>query len=347
MNFYRLLGAMSKEVNLTKVTEAFGNYAKKVKLPSFKVPSVKASGGVVSIGADTLASLEKRVKLGYVADTMRKVYKIEKLPSSIELKLIDEVKHLPSYKVGVSKRAADTLEANIGAVGSNVTESTVAANSRLSKVIDYLKGKSFISITGGTVVIGVTTVYALQAIQRHRDMMSGCFRYEMVRGKIEACKVQSCSCVNGAPSQGGSNYCAADKLPADMLVTSGCSGSSGTVCVNCPSASFESDKGDVTSDDGLSNPAPNDNVYYECRNATFWEAVSDLVGDEVDKVIDIGTSVATEVGSALALLLKVLKYGAAVVGICGVIGAIAWIYFRVNKNAGEFDDDRIINDREF
>lgn len=326
MNLYRILGAASKESKLVNVTHAITRYANTIKLPSFHLPNLRHSGGLVHIGEDSLASLGKRLKLGYVADTMQKLYKIEKLPTQIERKLISEVADLPSYHVGKSKRAAETLEKNFGA---NITEEVVSKNPRLSKVIDYLKGKSFYSISGGIVLVGATTIFALDAINRHQKYMSGCFRYEMVGGKIIACKVQACSCVDGAPTDSGSSFCQVDKLPDEMKQVSGCKGTSGIVCVNCPIAQLEIDEGNLDSD--LTKPTTNDLIYYECKNASFWEAVSDLVGDQVDKVLDKVTQLTDEAVSGVELLLKIVKYGAAIIGVCGVIGAIVWIYFSVMR----------------
>lgn len=340
MNLYRILAVASKESRAVKVAGALENYAKAVKLPSFKLPTVVSTGGVMKIANVPVSFFETRLKLGYIGDTMEKIYKIEKLPSAIELKMINEVKDLPSYQIGKASRAAETLKDSVGTVGIGVTASDVAKNSKLTAIVDYMKGKSFWSLTAGTVVVGASTIYVLNAIEKHRNLMSGCFRYEMVNGKIEACKVQSCSCVDGVPAQGSSLFCSADKIPTSMLSTSACQGTTGRVCVNCP-IQTSSTSGDLDDTESLSKPADSDKIYYDCKSATFWEAVSDLVGDKIDAVVGIGESVVTEAGSALSLLLKVAKYGLVVIGVCGTIACVIWLYFYIQKSASVTLSDKV------
>lgn len=342
MKLFRILGAIGHDTPLTKIDSALGVFAKESNISNLFRGAVK-DGDVWKIGNKTTTELETSLKLGKIADSAPVIYKMEYVPSSLNQKLINEVKDLPSYRVGKVEKGVDDIKnlfkdtneySNlINPNHGNLTINMVENNAKLKSTIGQLIGKRYKSLTLGVVIVGASITVAIEKINEHRKNMSGCFRYYMENDVLVSCRVATCSCFDGSPiTSGGAVTCSPSLIPKSMSGLSNCSGTTGAVCAKCPSEEVLTvGKGDLNNPTSLTQDSTEDLVYYKCNQASILDAIGDLVGDGVDGLVDEikkGKEIFTDFFKYALLIVKyVLMVG-------GIVGAIILLYYGYTKVSG-------------
>lgn len=344
---FRIIGASIKESDLLKISKKIKDFATETNISTAIVPAVtKDSSGLIKIGNSSAVHLEKQLKLGNIGDAGKAIYQVDNIPPGVQTRLINEVKDLPSYHVGVTERGTDKLKSLMNnssdykklsdpKYAGKLTSEMVSKDSRLGKLCKYMTNKKFYSLSAGGLVLGATIPYVIQEINKHRERLSGCFRYTILNGQPSACKVASCSCADGAISTqvvDKVSLCDQSSIPDSMKNITSCGGTSGIACVNCPTSEVENaGKGDLTNDTSLDEVSPNDRVYYKCQIASILDAIGDLTADKIDEVNEQVGSIKDSIGSFLSLLITVAKY--IVVALAVIFAAITsiWLYRKVES----------------
>lgn len=348
-----MVRAASKANSLARVTELVGRYGKDFNI--YPKAITKAADGV-SFAGKIDKDIIKALKLGKFDDAAPFLYNINSIPSGLRYKLVLDVKDLPSYKVGLNEARGNKLKGLVKETSNSsdynkltdakssdaVTVADIEKNSNLKRVFDYIGGKKFITFTLGTLALtGVGTAYLLGEVKKHRNRMSGCFRYSVSEnGSVVTCKVAECSCLDGAMiSTENTKMCDNSiEIPEEMRKADNCKNVVGYGCVNC-GVEDDKDTGTVEDEDSLNDAAPGDEVFYKCNLPSFMDALGDLIDEEVDGVVNAVKKGANELGSLYSTVIKVLKWVVVGVGIILVIILFGWGIIKMRniskKNASE------------
>lgn len=351
---FRIVGAAAREVeDAAKIVKGLARFGEEVRISTQQLPSlIKIEKGVSKVGNIPLSTIEKNLKLGNVVDSAKVLYGIEHVPDTLRIRLDGEVKTLPSYHVGRVERGAEDMknlfkdlpdsknlsDANFA---GKLTEDMVKKSSRLQELVKFIGSKRFWSLTAGAVGITGGATYVISLINTHRLKLSGCFRYSVVNGKPLACKIAACSCNDGAiiVTDGVSMCGSSDMIPASMNIASACAETTGTVCVNCPSEQVLNEgKGSLDNPASLETHSQSDKVFYKCVNASIFDAIADLVGDQVDEVNRAVGAVTETVSDFLSLVFKILKWLGVFFAILIGLGGSAWAVVKYRQiNRGSYD----------
>jgi hypothetical protein len=250
----------------------------------------------------------------------------------------NEVKNLPSYKVGRLESKVNNIATSkvddVLKLKRDLTPDEVLKTSSGTKIVDYLKNKSFTSLTLGTVTIGVTATAVVAYVNRHRDKMSGCYKYTNTRGVVTACKVLESSCKDGVNNLGDGAYSNCTDVPLSMKKSS-CVGTIGYACINCPTQEVEDElRGSINDADSLD---VDETIYYQCNSPSFFDAVGDIVNNKIDELDNLLNTLKSSASGIFSWFAKNIKY----IGIAFVIAiilAIFAVFYSFTKKLGITED---------
>lgn len=329
MKLYRILGASSKVKTFEKIESALANYATTLS-NGVKIKGFSGVGKELKFNGLGVLEAEKALKKGDLS-SLNKIFEFDGVISpQVKSVINNEVKNLPSYKVGQVEGKVSSLKSNkipqeLTIPGKDLSVDEVLKTGNGNSLINYLKGKSFKSITLGTIVFGTSAVAIVAIINKHRSEMSGCFKYSVINGLLTSCKVIECSCKDGVINTTSSiSTCAA---PENMK-GGDCSKTSGYSCVNCPSPIVEDElRGDL---DNLESLNQDETIYYQCNDPSFIDAVGDIINDKMDDLGNI-LNVLNETGKGfLGWFTRNIKYIGIgiIIAILAIIAAMAYSVIR-------------------
>lgn len=325
---YRIIGAAIKETETLKIVEKLGQYSNNVlgKIPSKEVSIFNKE---VTMGGRLARDIEIGLKSGRV-DELKYIYKYDgNISPQIQQVLKQEVENLPSYKLAQVDNKVTNMsksidnEKFISKTADDLTDADVTNSKQMSGIVEYLKNKSFVSLSAGTVLIGGSVTAIVLYINRHRKAMSGCFKYEIKTKTMTACKIIKCSCLDGKINTEQSNIMVCSSIPESMK-NGDCGKTTGYDCVNCPPKSIDDEiRGDLAIDNTLDI---DDNVFYKCNKPSILDAISDLVGDKIDSIESIVGDTVDNVTGLFTTIINVLKYASIVGGVVFCAMLLFYLY---------------------
>lgn len=208
-------------------------------------------------------------------------------------------------------------------------ETVAKTDSKMKKLLTFLKKKwkTLITFTTGVALIG--TVALGIALEQHRKDISGCIVHYVSKNKKMSCKRIPLTCPEKYQTTKTIPACGSEIIETDLQKKSNCValGESTQICVHCDSnikdknhIQFVGDNDHVDSDSEDVEDTPEEKDYvFSCRDATFGEAIADAVGNVLDSVIKNVTDVTSGAVNIIKLLLKYGQYAVIVVFVFLVI----------------------------
>lgn len=334
---FRLLRVAERELDSLKITKALEKAGEEFGLHEL-APITRNSENVLHIGDRTAESLETSLKAGRIEEAISHIYHVKDVPESVKLKLLDQVKDLPSARVAAVEAKSAKVKSILKTAfeetpdikdladvdGPPLTVQQVQKNSNLIKTLDVLKASRIVSAYTGIVVIGGTTALIVAAINAHRKEMRGCYRFTNTNGTIHSCKIVESSCVDGAVDL-HETIRACTNLSADFndLGVGDCSKIVGVGCINCPPEHLKKivskDTEKIDKPETYAKQDASDLVSYHCNQPSVLDAMSDLLNERAGDVSralgDIGGTVGKAVKTAFDVVTILFIVMGAVVGI--------------------------------
>lgn len=338
MKLYRLVGAAIKESEFAKLATKFEKYGESIKVST--LTKFSGIGSNLRFGEKLAVDVERGLKTGRF-DVVKDIYQIEgSVNPQITQILANEVKHLPSYKIGQVEIGVEKMLPTIkdskfvSSTAPELTEDAVKSSNKMSAVVDFLKGKRFKSLSAGTITLGVTAAAVIIVINQHREKMSGCFRYSVdANGEMKSCKIILCSCKDGQINTSAAELCTT--YNPDMNGGK-CEETTGYACVNCPPEKVLNDERASIDDENMLNG--DETYFYKCNTPSIMDAVGDIVGEGVDRVVKVVNSTVDGATGALNTLLASLKYVIMAVAVAIVFGVVYYIYNTVVKTDTKYQE---------
>lgn len=353
--------------NVDEIKSAFESFAKTgLKLEDFKLAKItREANGTIQLGNRTTRQAINLMKFGEFEKIIPHIFGIKNLPTPMMLKLSKEVEHMPQFHLGLHNTsvgkmktiAKKELELVKFDGAANIVEKDLEASTKMSAIVNYMKDKTFKSLTLKKIFIGTTAFAIVNYVNDHRDAMSGCIRYEMIDGELNSCRLIERSCKNGKllTDYNKSSCKTKDEflMPlSDINLDVGCSGIVNG-CLNCKKKNGMSPVTDDTKgnlpqdklDDALEDEDDNadDTVYYTCKSPSFMEALADITHSQIDTITDFLVDKGRKLNSIINIVLSFLKYSLIVGGILTIIFAIFYTYQKIKllkyKGGGQIIDE--------
>ncbi|MGI4815349.1 MAG: hypothetical protein ACRYGG_18725 [Janthinobacterium lividum] len=173
------------------------------------------------------------------------------------------------------------------------------ADPKLDKKLTEEVGKKISNgkLYGRTFTFSIVGLGIYAAVDRARRELGGCIRYTRTPEGMKSCKVKVGSCA--ANIIGEIPECQQNEITPDQQ-TANCNLLPKSPCRKCDSNETDPKAPNFIAD---RDKIP-ENVYYKCYQATFQEAL----GDVLDNVIDVSGGFLSNLGTLIKLLPKILLY---------------------------------------
>lgn len=347
--------------NVDEISLAMERFARaSLKLNDFKLAKIsREAGGTLKIGEKTFNEAITLMKYGKFDHIVPHIFGIKELSKPLLLKLEREVKHLPQFQLGKQQtkvmrlKKLARMEKTLAKFDEpvKITVADVEANTKMSKLVNYMRGTVYKTLTFGTVIAAVTTPLLIQQINEHRENMTGCIRYEMIDGILRSCKISSRTCKDGKsiiiPSKIECSHSIISSLQPTLPGFS-CNNKQNGQCHNCeqlnPNGTDTTDGSlisknkdnnhgddDVNDDDATLAQELSDRVYYKCEQPTFLDAIGDITHKATGEVVDFLSDKGRKLNSIFDILLAFAKYSAIVIGTLFIAFIIFYVYSKVKK----------------
>lgn len=287
-----------------------------------EIRPLKLANNELTIGGKFVGDVATGLKAGRVEEFAKVVYNIDNVSTQMKTVLLKDVQNLPTYRVSEFLSSGSNMKNQLKNIPINtISEADVLKYPKLKGVLDFMMNKKFITFTGGITVVGVGLTYLITEINKHRERMSGCYRYTTKEnGDLVSCKINQCSCSNGNFSQSNVTQC--QNIDPGMLNGS-CQGTSGLACINCPP---KPKNPDIENEEALSQITSDDLEYYVCIQASIADAITDIINDKVGDVTDAISTIKDEAGSILTTFTTVLKYFIIAIGVIVPLLLVGYAY---------------------
>lgn len=285
-------------------------YANSVLSSKTLAHDINIKEGRATIGGHQVENVSRKLKLGDVG-VLNKIYRINEIPRALALRTLEDVKNLPSARVGEVERLQTTFKEKarnklsakaydeLNSTGRDLKIDDVRENDLIKKVVDEIMTKRDIKPFTGTgfVVAGVSMAIFISTFNKRLRDMKGCHVYYTDDlGNISSCKLAACSCdgKGGFNSECGVHckLCPEEilrLLPLSMTDNiKACANATGP-CVNCPSTEFENANAvDIDSENpDFNNTLPTDKLYIKCVDPTILDTFVDIFGNLGNDILDI------------------------------------------------------------
>lgn len=351
---FRILRAAETEVDLLKIGSVLSKTGEEIGLREL-APIIRTPQNILKIGDRTAESLVKSLRAGRVEEAVQHIYRVDHVPESVKLKLLDEVKDLPSAHVGLAEQEASVIKGEFRKTmseaeykelsapdGPPLTVDSVKKSQTLSKIADMLKNTKVISIYTGVVLFGGTTALVVAAVNHHRRELRGCYKFTNTNGTIHSCKEVESSCVNGHVDLHETTR-ACRPEPGASSSTETCETVDGVGCINCPPATRQraspSDE-QIDKPETLAGHDEFDMVSYHCNNPSNMDALADLLNDKASSVSQALGGIGGAAANAVQTLFSAFRY---VFIIMGVIAGLLVVAYGVNRYSIISNDGRKIS----
>lgn len=321
MRFFKLFQAAGHLSDAAALdTKLAGEVTSVLAKPSSSLAKFKLTNNVMHF-ADTLPdAMSKGLKIADDA-YISKIFNSTTVPPIFKNRIVKEAREFPDYhlhqnKLMDAKIRAKFSDEEIKLLNSGTAEQ-IAANEKFKQVFEQVKGKTIISLSGRTLIVGASIYVFVQLISSHQKNMTGCFvtTLNRVTQQLTKCRLTNLSCDGTHILQNNAQACGnsiTSVLPADMKGDK-CQDSTvdGYHCQNCPSDSFGESKEDIIANYNSNrlDGTEIDEMVVECLTPTFFDAMSDAVGN-------VGDSVVGAIESIPGIISNVIKYGLIGFGVC-------------------------------
>lgn len=299
---HKIVGAIRSEENILVGISKIERYSESATSKILSVREFTTKNGIIHINGKTTQSVAMELSMGFTS-ALHDVYKINSIPKSLELRSIEDVKLLPSYKVGENLRFSENilkpeLSSKLDVKAKNImssrdlsdeiTPTVVERNPALKNIFNSLSGKTIRTVGGTVLTIGVGIAAVCTVVNEHRNRLTACMLYYYDNDYLRRCTIATCTCKRVA-CQKDCNYCTATisqkYLPSDMLQDN-CKDFKGVAgCENCPSENYS--KTDITNNSTLQSTSTENSSFVRCHRPDFFEALSDLFGGVSEDLMDI------------------------------------------------------------
>lgn len=336
----RMLQTVNKSTKgLDEIKRVISGFAKtSLKLEKFKIAQITRDfRGTLKIGPKTMSETIHLLKSGRFEEVIPLMFGVQKIPPHMITKLTNEFKHLPHFKITRNRIKVQKMKRlmkiekdleKFNKSTAKITEENVRANSKMMRVMEFMKNKTFKSLTFGTTfVAGLSLSATVAFINKHKQNMTGCIRHENINGEMVSCNLSSRTCNNGRLGDvvaDGGFACKSDvdnsgliKFEDDADVDAHlmfCKNSEDGTCYRCEMLNYDSET--------------NESVYYTCEQPSFIDALGDITNDKLESLGEFITEKGHALNSIIDIVLKSLKYVAIVSG--GLI-VLYIIFYAISK----------------
>lgn len=272
----------------------------------------------VLIGNISMGEFVSEIKKGKLDEAFHKVDSKIHIDENVRKLLMYEIKDLPGntlHKIQTGSKRLNKLSPKLNeAKSAKEVVTLLMTDPKLGKVKKHFLSPTFKRLGYTALLVGGGLSLAAY-IDRYRKAISGCIRYENVNGQLKVCKVHHLSC-RVVSEQSYLNLCKENVLP-EKIKTARCleeAGGRGTpACAHC-----DSEKNDP--------PTLDINVEYRCIDASWTDALADMLGKDVENVVAFGS----DAFGHFKNIFRYLYYGLIFLGGVGILGLAAYLvkYFR-------------------
>lgn len=346
---HKIVGAIRVPENIISGVSKIEHYSMLATSKVLAVREIVHLDGIMKINGRATSLVATELAMGFTS-TLRDVYKINTIPKSLELRAVEDVKLLPSYKVGENVRFnQETLKPEMMPkldseaqkimsstdLGVEITPKVVERNPVLKRLFDNLKGKHIKTIGGSILIFGATIAAVCVMVNEHRNRLTACMLYYYVKDQLSRCTIVTCTCKKVDCTK-NCEYCTTEilqkYLPADMLVDN-CKDFTGSAgCVNCPSDNYE--KANINDDNTLINSSVANSSFVRCQRPDFFDALGDLYGGIGSDIMDI-------VRGSLNGLSWIIQKLPIIILVC-IVGAIVFFVFSFIGKVSPHKDKEIL-----
>lgn len=346
----RLLSEEKLKLHGTSHLERYANTALNTKTLTHDIKIVEKRA---TIGGQFVDDISRNLKLGNIG-ILNKIYKINEIPRPLSIRALEDVKNLPSAKVGDVERIGkmfkekartklpnDTFE-QLNRPGRDLRVSDVEQNNLIKNLVDELQKRNNIKPFTGTgfVFASLSTALFVSTFNKRQRDLRGCHAYYTDdTGNVLSCKLPTCSC----DGKGGFNSkCNAsckvcpqeilNLLPPSMTNNIKACVDVNEPCVNCPAKEFE--EAHIANIDNESADfqtiTPTDKVYIKCINPSVLDTFVDIFGDLGDNILGLADNAV----GATSFFFKHIK---SILIVCGVLVTIVSVAVAIFKFGGKND----------
>lgn len=355
MLLYKVISAIRAESHITEGITKLEKYSHEAVSVSLETRRMIEIEGVMTINGKATHVVSRELSMGFTS-ALRDVYNIRDIPRPLELKTVNEVKELPSFRVGEHIRfTEERLEPQLAVKLDNNTKEIMKSahpdvkltpemaerNPVLKNIFSKMSGKTFTTFGGWTVAIGLGIASAVTVVNEHRSRMTACMLYYYEYGQLRRCVIPTCTCKPVACTK-KCNFCDEAQmklLPQDMQVDN-CGGFKGVGCMNCPSASYL--KTNINEDNTLVATS-DDSRFIRCHQPTFYEALTDIWGGVNEDILDIVKSSLSGVGWLVGKLPMIILIAICIIIAVIIISIITKIL--PNRRTQEIEYQPLLNSR--
>lgn len=371
MRLFKILNAIDRGARLLNEEKLrlhgstqLERYATSVLSTKTLTHDINIKEGRATIGGQHVENMSRKLKLGDVG-VLNKIYRINEIPRALALRALEDVKNLPSARIGDIERVGNIFKEKaktklspsaydeLSSKGRDLKMTDIDENDLIKKLVDELLTKKDIKPFTGTgfIIAGVSLAVFVSTFNKRMRDLKGCHVYYTDDvGNISSCKLAACSCdgKGGFNSECGVHckLCPEDimrLLPQSMTNNiKACIASTGP-CVNCPSAEFETTNAiDIDSDNpDFSTASATDKLYIKCVDPTILDTFVDIFGNLGNNILDLADNAA----GATNFFLRNIKNILVVAGVLVAIVAIVVAYLRFGNFAAIANSQKEISNR--
>ena len=328
---HKVISAIRVEENIVSGISKIEKYSFEATSSILPVREINNIDGVMKINNKSTSLISQELSMGFT-NALKDVYKIDNIPKALELRTIEDVKNKPSFAVGENMRFTKekftpALSAKLDPSTKKIMESVdpdvkitpeaVERNPALKGIFDKMSGKTFKTVTGVLVSIGVGTLAVCAAVNEHRNRLTACMLYYYNQGQLVGCVIPTCTC-KPVDCTSKCNNCSLEiqqkYLPVDMLKNN-CNDFKGVGCSQCPSDAYN--KANLSNDSTLTTDDISDYHFVKCQRPNFFEALTDLFGGVSEDLMNIVKGGLSGIGWLIQKLPYIILFS--VIGIIIII----------------------------
>ena len=299
---HKVISAIRVEDNIISGISKIEKYSLEATSSILPVREINNINGIIKINNKTTSLIAQELSMGFT-NVLKDIYKIDNIPKALELRTIQDVKNTPSFLVGenirfTKEKFTPELYSKLDSDTKKIMESTdpdvkitpeaVERNPTLKSIFDKMSGKTFKTVTGVLVTLGLGTVAVCAAVNEHRNRLTGCMLYYYNNeGQLTGCVIPTCTC-KPINCKSNCNNCSLEiqqkYLPTDMLKNN-CIDFKGVGCSQCPSENYN--KANISNEASLTKDDKSDYNFVKCQRPDFFEALTDLFGGVSEDLMNI------------------------------------------------------------
>lgn len=322
-------------------TNSFGKLFSDIK--KYKIVDQK-----LHLNETSLKSLYSDVKIGKIEKALTALGRNVKLSdedfsSAIQM-IRQQIKKYPKYHLNkIEESTVETLEhfnlkediTDIEEFKRLIDKPEASIFKQIRSILPECKGFTLPSFKFTAGAVGVASFAMF--IQRYREKMNGCFRYESKNdgGNLIICKVRQCTCKSSRDIT-EYTFCRNSDIPLVMQMAKCPPDSekknSSLVCVHCNSA--ENDPADIPI-----------NIEYRCSDVGYFGALFDFTASHIDAISGELDKLGNATGNASIAIIGYMKFIIPSIILFILICALVKVYYKRSANTDKSYVE-LINNRD-